>query len=131
MKNTFTHDQISTILSAADDSYGTKDIFLLLIHTGMRVGELLSMKTRDINIAERTMRIRETKTATERIIPIHRDILPIIEARMGGEYLVEIDGMPVSPATLSRNWARFMKPLGIEHSPHATRHTFIIDQLNL
>lgn len=130
MENTFTHDQISTILSAADDSFGTKDIFLLLIHTGMRVSELLSTKTSDINIAERTIRIHETKTATKRIVPIPTNILPIIEARMGGEYLVEIDGMPISPTTLSRNWARFMKPLGIEHSPHATRHTFIIDRFN-
>ena len=105
------------------------DMPLIHIYTGMRPTELFTLKKTDIHIEERWIDLRGTKTkAAKRIVPIHKKIIPLIEARMKtpGEYL-----FPTStgkPFTNNSYGSQFFKPmcehLKLSHTPHECRHTF-------
>ena len=103
---------------------------LVLLYTGMRVMELGELKAADVHLEERYIDLRGTKTAAaRRIVPIHKDVAPILAALMadGGEYVVVSSaGKPVA----YQQWLRkILDPineiLGVVHTLHDTRHTFI------
>ena len=102
---------------------------LVLVYTGMRINELLKMKVEDVNLEERYMvGGLKTKAGKGRVIPIHPRILPFIEKRMDGEWLV-----PAKRKTsrmgyntfIKNHWEPAMEVVGSEATPHATRVTFI------
>ena len=133
----FTQDQIRAVMNSQDFTHRESnyaDVVLLLLYTGMRINELLTLKCCDIDLDKRIINLHGTKTeAAERIIPIHKEIAPIISARMGGEYLIMKNDKPVPYMTFYLYWSEYMKHLGIPHTPHATRHTFIsaMDDCNI
>lgn len=106
------------------------DMPLIHIYTGMRPMELFTLKKTDIHLEERWIDLRGTKTkAARRVVPIHKKIIPLIEARMKtpGEYLfLTSTGAPFNNSTYA---AQFFKPmceaLKLQtHTPHECRHTF-------
>lgn len=105
------------------------DTILICIYTGMRPGELLAMKTENIHLEDRYM-IGGFKTAagTDRIIPIHEEIYPLIKARVerGNKNLVTYKSD--SPPTLNQYriffFDKVMAALNLSHLPHDGRHTF-------
>jgi integrase len=73
----FTRQQINRLWCLdTSDTYG----ILILLYTGMRCGELLSLRKTDINLRTRCLIIRQSKTEAgrNRLIPIHNRILPIV-----------------------------------------------------
>lgn len=101
---------------------------LLLLYTGMRITELLELKTEDIDLKENVIYIHGTKTDNaDRTITIHKDILDIIKNKMSGIYLIENkNGKPIKYDPYKKYFFDvFMEHLGLSHTPHATRHTFI------
>lgn len=125
----FTQEQIKAIINNQNFTHrgsNYADTVLILLYTGMRINELLTLKCSDIDLDKRIINLHGTKTeAAERIIPIHKKIAPIISARMGGEYLIMKHNKPVPYNTFHLYWTEYMNHLGIPHTPHATRHTFI------
>lgn len=130
----FSKNEIRTIQENLDWSSPAgvqmMDIVLTMIYTGMRIGEILAVRCEDVHLADRWMAVHGTKTAAaDRIVPIHRDIIPIIQARLavGGELLFERDGggkIGYQYFTLYF-FNDFKKHFGIDKTPHACRHTFI------
>ena len=56
------------------------DTVLLMIYTGVRIGELLSIEKEDVHIKERYIVVKGTKTANAmRYVPIHEDLVDIVE----------------------------------------------------
>lgn len=105
------------------------DSVLILIYTGMRPSELLSIRCDDINIEERYMvGGSKTEAGKNRVIPLHEDIVPLIKKRLdsGNEYLITYK--TGRPATLSQYrkymFDPIMKELKMDHLPHDGRHTF-------
>ena len=103
---------------------------LTLLYTGMRVMELGELKAADVHLDERYIDLQGTKTkSAKRIVPIHKDIVPVIEALLadGGEYLVvNGHGLPIP----YHHWklkinAPINELLGASHTLHDTRHTFV------
>jgi len=91
---------------------------------GMRPGELLKMKTENVNLEGRYMiGGSKTKAGRGRIIPIHDDIFPLVEKRVAaaGEYLVPYKS--VVPPTLSayRTYMHESRPGNTRHKTHAAR----------
>ena len=106
------------------------DMPLIHIYTGMRPTELFTLQKTDIHLEERWIDLRGTKTkAAKRIVPIHKKIIPLIEARMKapGEYLFPTStGVPFTNTTYA---TMFFKPMCKHfklqtHTPHECRHTF-------
>lgn len=125
-KTPFTFAEIQRIRENQSDPLAYT--VLLLLYTGVRINELLSQKTADIDIEQKIIHIFGTKNqSARRIVPIHADILPIICRHLGGEYLVEIDGQKVSYSDYVDNfWKEYMEGItDVYHTPHDTRHTFV------
>lgn len=106
------------------------DSILIMIYTGVRISELLGIKLEHVNLKERYIDLHGTKTkAARRIVPIHKDILPLIEKRMvfnDTEWLFYgNDNKKISYSTFK--YAAFdaiMEHFDMSHNPHDCRHSF-------
>lgn len=115
------------------------DIVLILLYTGMRVNELLDMPTKNVHLDKRFMFIENSKTAAGvRNVPIHKKILPLIEARFdkNNTYLcINERGNKMKYQNFyTHHFEKNITPiLDIKHTIHETRHTFIsqCDRLEL
>lgn len=105
------------------------DIAVILLYTGLRINELLSMKKENVNLQQRYMvGGLKTRAGINRIIPIHDYIYPIIERyyNNSNKYLIENNGRPVVYRTfLTVFWERLKEYLNTDQTPHCTRHTFV------
>lgn len=143
-KTPFTRDEIAALWEKLDytitsnrkgraslDGLQLVDSILVMLYTGVRIGELLDIKAGDVNLAERCISLRGTKTkAAQRIVPLHKKILPLIEKRIAGKTADELlfpnnTGDPIIPQVYR---ARFFDPLcddlKMDHTPHECRHSF-------
>lgn len=122
IRTPFSDAEIETLWRNLDTPY--VDTILIMIYSGMRVGELLEIKSANVNI-DRQILIGgiKTKASIDRTIPIHDRILPLIN--LDNEHLV------VSPTGkkmsynnyIQRQFTPIMKKLGMNHLPHDCRHT--------
>lgn len=108
------------------------DTILIMIYTGLRVGELLDLKIKNIHLDERYMIGGfKTESGTDRIIPINKKIEPYIrkyyEQNKDKEYLIINSlGRPFTYSNYRREkWDNMMEKLELDgHRPHDCRHTF-------
>lgn len=119
-RRVFTRQQINK-LWAIDSSYS--HMILILLYTGLRIGELLNLRRQDINRRSSYLIVRhaKTKAGEGRIIPIHHRIIPIIEQLYinTGDYL-----FTSSYTSFRKHFQDIMKQLNCKHTIHDTRHTF-------
>lgn len=125
----FTDSEINTMWRNIDDS-DFVDTILIMIYTGLRPGELVTIENENINIEERYMRGGiKTAAGKNRIIPINMKVLSLIEKRMSTneKYLLSnIRGTKdkVRYDNYKREWDIIMKHFNMKHLPHDSRHTF-------
>ena len=96
---------------------------LIMIYTGWRASEYCGLKTKDIDLENKTMRGgSKTEAGKNRLIPIHSRIFPLVQKRYtpDSEYFRDNDY-----DALYRDFKACMQTLGMKHTPHETRHTFI------
>lgn len=120
-RHVFTRAEIDALWTHSGDSIA--QIALILLYSGWRIGELMNMPTSAVDLEAGTMRGgSKTAAGKNRIVPIHHRILPLIEARMDGEMLIEYR----TNSGIRRRWDAALEEYGISpHIPHETRHTFI------
>ena len=114
------------------------DIILLYIYTGCRPVELLDIKSCDVHLDERYMVGGvKTEAGRNRIIPLHKAIIPLIEYRLAQNrpYLITNKfGNHYSRAVYhNSNWNTVMQKLNLNHTPHDCRYTFaaLADNANM
>lgn len=116
VKRPFTVREINRLWKAADDP--DVQAVLILIYTGLRVGELLALRPANIKIRERYLDIKHSKTqAGIRRVPIAKKILPFLEA------LKNTGGIAMPYDGFCRRFDAVMKIHGMHHTPHECRHT--------
>lgn len=99
------------------------DIPLLLLYSGLRISELLGIRTENVDIANKTISITKSKTAAGiRVIPIHDAIMPLIAKRynINNSHLITLDGREMSYSQYLSSYWKIKN-----HTIHETRHTFI------
>lgn len=126
-KAIFTDAHIKALFDNSSDPW--VQTALILIYTGMRIGELLMLTRFDIDMKEKTITGGiKTDAGKNRVIPIHSKIQPFIESwlKEEGEYLISKDGKKVTTDHYRKAiFHPMMERLNIEGlTPHATRHTF-------
>lgn len=105
------------------------DTVLILLYTGLRIGELLDLEKKNINLRQKFMRITKSKTASGiRVVPIHPRILPLVTGRLsqpGAFFICDHQGNPYTYTRYrSSIWDKVMALIhGQKHTPHDTRHT--------
>lgn len=116
----FTEKEIN-ILWQHTDNYMVR-ILLILIYTGMRIRELLSLKTSNVYLTDRYL-IGGMKTTAgkERIIPISDKIVPLIDT--SHNYLITVNETNLSYDNARQELKICMKSLKMDHTFHDTRHT--------
>jgi len=130
----FNKKEINTVWKWKDTSPYIR-VILILIYSGVRIGELLNLKKENINLEERWIDITVSKTdAGVRKVPIADKIYPFIEEwynKNDCEYLISSEqecnfaGKNGYRSYYDIYWKPFMDQLGLEHRPHDTRHTCI------
>lgn len=107
------------------------DTILILIHSGIRPGELLNLKKEDVNLNEQYFIVTESKTEAgqNRLIPINEKILPYFVRRVesGTEYLIMHPSKNKKPGYdyyYRSIFTPIMDQLNMKHRPHDCRHTF-------
>lgn len=102
-KNPYTREEIARLWQIADADK------LIMIYTGLRVGEYVALTKEDINLEERIISVHGTKTKNaERLVPIHKDIIPLLKTWR---------------RTMSRR--QIQAAFGDGHTAHDCRHTFV------
>lgn len=127
-KQPFTAEEVERLWKHQDKPF--VDIVLVLLYTGMRITELLEMPLSKVYPDKRYMvGGKKTKAGRDRIIPIHKDILPFIEKAFANnkKWLFE--------TSRGNSWqynyfaaykfTPLMEALEMSHTLHETRHTFI------
>lgn len=104
------------------------DTVLILLYTGMRVGEMLHIQKADVNLRQGYIRITKSKTVSGiRTIPIHHRIFPLIANRMksSGLYLItDSEGRPYDYNRYCQLWRSIMHSIKADgHTTHDCRHT--------
>ena len=132
----FTREEID-ILWANVDEVKYADLVLILLYTGMRIGELLNMEKSNIFLEERYMiGGSKTKAGKNRIIPLHKRIVPLIEKRMNESdskwlFINRIGAKLKYNSFTQYHWEPIIKLVGNDHTPHDTRHAFISEMSRL
>lgn len=125
----FTKKQVQTVWKHQGGNEYVS-VILILIYTGLRIGELLDLEKKDIHLDERWFFVKEAKTeAGIREVPIAEKIVPFFEYWMEKD----CDHLICSPALkpfpyrtyYDSYWIPLMEEMNLKHRPHDTRHTCI------
>jgi len=132
-------DDVKQLLSAIDNPRD-RAMIMVLLRTGMRIGELLNTKMRDLHIKDRRVDIYESaKTRVGRVVYLSDDAMGALKVWVAmrdvrNEFLFYAQGrssMAYSTARLI--FERCITKAGLSHkgySLHALRHTFASELLN-
>lgn len=135
-KRAFTDEEIESIWEIADESESAK-LALMLIYSGMRIGEFLNLTKEDVSLSERFAEITRSKTkAGIRKVPLAKKTLAFwryfAEKENTTDFFITIDNKDFSGTAQERGYRRFrdsvwnplIESLGMpERRPHETRHT--------
>ena len=128
-------EQKSFLKEVVHDKY--KNIFMIAIHTGMRIGEILALTPSDIDMKEKTISINNTltknikgnaivgkKTKTyesNRVIPLAIVLEPFLEDSLKSYHtnknnllFCQYDGSPISPSTINSHFKKICKDVNIK-----------------
>lgn len=134
-------DDLQKLLSAIE---GSRDraMILVLLRTGMRIGELLSTKVIDVHMKERRIEIYEAaKNRLGRVVYLSEDAIIALEAwfekrNPWEDYLFYSQGNTdtLSYSTARCRFKKYIDKAGLAHkgyTPHTLRHTFATELLNV
>lgn len=129
-RNPFSKKDIDLLWSMQHDKW--YQILLMLIYTGVRIGELLELEKKDINLEEQYFDVTKSKTESGvRRVPIADCILPFFKNWYEYSQTDTLICMPSMQPFKYRNyidsyWFPLMEPYGMQrYTPHCTRHTCI------
>ena len=110
-------------------SFGVTDMILFSVYTGFRPSEVLLIETKNVDLAR--WRIKggmKTEAGTDRMVPIHPMIRPIVQDHYNPENEFLFPNEQGHLMTYDQYRGRFkkvMSRIGTVHTPHEARHTFI------
>ncbi len=117
--------------------HGERDRLLLLLFytSGMRLSELVGLKTSDVDLSRNTLRVLGKRNKV-RLIPLHDegiDLLKIYISKIERGYLFTLEsGEPLYPVFVYRLVNKYLKLFShaSKTSPHVLRHSFATHMLN-
>jgi integrase len=123
----FTNDEIQLLWDNIDKA--DVDTVLIMIFTGLRPGELITIETANIDLENRILRGGiKTKAGKNRVVPLNIKIHEMVSKRVlkGYDYMIaNDDGTKMSYYKYDTcKFKPLMDELGLNHKAHDCRHTF-------
>lgn len=121
----FTYKEVKSLWKIQNQEW--VDSVLVLLYSGFRIGELLTLETDNVDLDAGTFKGGiKTKAGKDRIVPIHSKIVQLVQNRkaQGNKYLFSYNGKKVSNSKYYEFWNAIMEQIKTEHTPHECRHTF-------
>jgi integrase/recombinase XerD len=133
-------EDLAKLLCVIDDTQD-RAMILVLLRTGMRIGELLQTRVMDVHARERRIEIYEgEKNRLGRVVYLSDDALSALESWMRErnvlkEYLFygRGQGSPMCYSTARGRFMSYIEQAGLTHrgyTVHTLRHTFATELLN-
>ncbi len=126
--------EMERLVNASKADIRHNAIIVLLLYTGMRVGELCGLKTEDIDLPECLIRVRSGKGDKDRIVLMPPECSSVLsqlyesKVKTGNysEYFFGTKRGKIHPTTVERIVRKNSLKCGIERkvTPHTLRHTF-------
>lgn len=121
----FTEEEIAKLWEHRDDKMA--QYVLILIYSGMRINEMLAVTTDDIHFDKGyIIGGSKTEAGKDRVIPMHKRIVPFIEQNLENNYLVASKrGGSFTYAGIKIRFNKLMEKLEMKHKIHDTRKTAV------
>ena len=125
----FTKEQIDILWSLQEDKY--YQIILILIYTGLRIEELLSLKKENVHLDEHYLDVKKSKTKSGiRKVPISDYIFPLVKNWYESSHCTHLLHTEEQKPFKYRNYydsyfVPLMEQLGFDQTPHCCRYTCI------
>jgi integrase len=106
------------------------DIIITALHTGMRMGEILALKWKDVDFQNRTITVMQHKTRIPKTIPMSDVLYETLSRRhktvsISGYVFTTNNQTPISQPNLQREFWKTLRKAGITNFRfHDLRHTF-------
>ena len=119
-------EEITKILAACTEY--SRPVVLAAIHTGMRLGEILSLRWRQVDLKQRVITLTHTKNGRLRKVPINDTLFETLKAlkeKNGSEFVYTYNrtGKPVQKFQTA--WLAALRRAGVPRCRfHDLRHTF-------
>lgn len=124
-----THQEIGLLVETAKQPL--KQVILIALNTGVRVGEILSMRWENVNLERNfiTINAQDTKSKRIRRIPINSELckmfLKLNLCRNGNRYVFQNPKTNGPYKSFQRSWEKLLDETGIDDMRfHDLRHTF-------
>ena len=135
----FDPQHLEQLLSVIEDRRD-RALILLLLRTGMRIGELLNCRVDDVDLTEQRILIYQAdKTGVGRVVYYGEDaqeaLLAWLKARhpLNGQLFYGRGGKPLCYEAARSMFNKYLHKAGLQYSSytlHCLRHTFATDLLN-
>ena len=150
----FSHQQIRSILQTVDDTQPNShspmrhlvmpEVFRLLYCCGMRVSEVINLKSSDVDLSDGILTVRASKFNKDRLVPVApsmADRLSKYASALGKGHSATIffptrNGSPYSKGTIYALFRQLLWKCGIPHEGrskgprlHDLRHSFAVHKL--
>ena len=127
-RKAFSDKEIKKLFDVVDN-INYVDTILIMIYTGLRIGELIILKPEDVDLKNRTITGGiKTDAGKNRIVPISNKIYDMVACRVsqGQEYLISREnGKQFKYENYYKEkFTPIMEQLNFKHKPHDCRHTF-------
>lgn len=113
------------------ESKRNQAIIRTFLFTGIRLSELLNLKSNEVNFSELSIKIHQGKGRKDRFIPIHQDLLPYLKTyyqcktKPTAYFFSSIrSNKPLTPKNLYTVFRKLKRVCGFNFTPHQLRHTF-------
>ena len=106
------HDEFHTLISYMPKH--TAAITTVAYYSGMRLGEILSLRWNQVNLAERLVYLEETKNDEPRKVYLNDELMEVFRSHrfQHEEYVFTYEGEPIT--TLKRSFKRACREAGIQ-----------------
>lgn len=132
-------EDVRALLAVLDDAMD-RALFLLLLRSGIRVGELIALHQADVDLNQATLIVRcGKKNARGRVVFLAPDALQALQVWLRQRPRVPVDRLfftqrshRLSLATVRGHFLDYLKKAGVDrhYRVHDLRHTFATDLLN-
>ena len=117
-KSVFTNEELSRLWEADPSIYSRA--ILIMIYSGMRIGELFQLRPEQVHLDDRYLVGGEkTEAGRDRTIPIRQEIVPLL-----ADFLDNKGGSNTT-ASFTARVGGYLDAIGMDHTSHEARHTFI------